>query len=74
MSNGDKGAPWFLWPFMAIWNLVAFILRLTGRLGAIILGLVLMVVGVALTLTIIGAVVGIPLIILGFSLVMRGLF
>ena len=73
MAKEDK-TPWFLWPFVAIWKLVAGIIELTGRLVAAILGLVLMIVGVILTVTIIGAIVGIPLIIFGFLLIFRGFF
>jgi hypothetical protein len=63
-----------LFPFWAIWELVTFILGLTGRLIAGVLGLVLMIVGFVLTVTIVGAIVGIPLVILGFSLMMRAIF
>ena len=73
MAKEDR-TPWFLWPFVAIWKLVAGIIELTGRLVAAILGLVLMIVGVILTVTIIGAIVGIPLIIFGFLLIIRGFF
>jgi hypothetical protein len=63
-----------LWPFVALWRLVVLIVELTGRLVAVVLGGVLMIVGVVVSLTIIGAIVGIPLAILGFMLVLRGLF
>lgn len=66
--------PWFLWPFWAVWRLVEFILQLTGRLVAVIIGLVLMVAGALVTLTVIGAIIGIPLFIIGLLLVFRGLF
>lgn len=59
----EKKTPWFLWPFVALWDLLAFILSLTGRLVAAVLGLVLMIVGIVLTVTLIAAPVGIPLII-----------
>ncbi len=65
---------WILWPFVAIWRLVALIIEMTGRLVAAVLGLVLMIVGVIATLTVIGAIVGIPLIIFGFLLMIRGIF
>jgi hypothetical protein len=65
---------WILWPFVAIWRLLAFIIELTGRLVAIVLGVVLMIVGVIVSFTIIGLVVGIPLILFGFLLVIRGFF
>ena len=74
MSAERKRTPWYLWPFVAIWNLVAWILGLTGRLVAAILGLVFMIVGAILTVTILGAVVGIPMIIFGFLLMMRSIF
>ena len=38
------------------------------------LGLVLFFVGAVLCLTIVGAILGVPLIILGLTLVVRGLF
>ncbi|HUU27084.1 MAG TPA: hypothetical protein VM123_04660 [archaeon] len=63
-----------LWPFVALWSLLSFILRLTGRLVAGILGLALMIVGIILTVLIISAPVGIPLIVLGFLLMIRSFF
>ncbi len=70
----EKHVPWFLWPFWAVWMLVTGILKLTGRLVAVILGLVLMVAGVLVSLTVVGLIVGVPLFILGLLLVFRGLF
>jgi hypothetical protein len=61
-------------PFKLLWNLLALILNLTGRLLAAVLGLVLMIVGGIVTVTVVGAVVGIPLMIVGFALLMRSLF
>jgi hypothetical protein len=58
---------------VALWDLLAFILNLTGRLVAAVLGLVLMTVGIVLTVTLIAAPVGIPLIILGFLLMLRSI-
>ena len=69
-----KRVPWFLWPCVACWRMVAFILEATGRLVAAILGLVLMIVGVILTITVVGAIVGVPLIVFGFLLILRGFF
>ena len=73
MADLNK-TPWYLWPFAALWNLIAYIISLTGRLAAVIIGLVLMLVGVILTVTIIGAIVGIPLLVVGVLLVVRGLW
>jgi len=74
MSKSEHGTPWYLWPLVALWKLVAGIIELTGRLVAAIIGLVLMIVGLILTVTVIGAIVGIPLIIFGFLLIIRGFF
>ena len=74
MSDTKKRTPWYLWPFVAIWNLITWILQLTGRLVAAVLGLVLMIVGVILTVTIIASPVGIPMIIFGFLLMLRSIF
>lgn len=70
----EQNIPLLLWPFWVVWRLVVGIVEATGRLVAIILGLVLMIVGVVLTLTVIGAIVGIPLAIFGFLLMVRGLW
>ena len=74
MTQPAPHTPWFLWPFEAIWRLVAWIVGLTGRLVAVILGLVLLIVGGVLSITVVGAIVGVPLAILGFLLILRGLF
>jgi hypothetical protein len=59
---------------VALWRLLAAIVELTGRLVAVILGVVLMIVGAVVTVTVVGAFVGIPLMLFGFMLVVRGLF
>lgn len=69
-----RQVPWILWPFAALWDLLTFILRLTGRLVAAVLGFALMVIGLVATLTVVGAPVGIPLIVLGFLLMLRSVF
>lgn len=70
----ERNTPWILWPFVALWDLLTFILNLTGRLVAAVVGLALMIVGIVLTVTLIAAPLGIPLIILGFLFMLRGLF
>ena len=70
MSN----TPWYLWPVVALWRLVAAIIGLTGRLVAVLLGIVLMIGGGLLTMTVVGAVAGIPLMIVGLLLIARGIF
>jgi len=74
MQKAEHGTPWILWPFVALWRLIALIVEFTGRIVAVVLGAVLMIVGIIVSLTVIGAIVGIPLAILGLLLVLRGLF
>lgn len=66
--------PWYLWPFVAMWKLLAIIVEMTGRFVAMVLGIVLIMVGVIVSLTIIGAIVGIPLAVVGLLLLLRGIF
>jgi hypothetical protein len=73
-EKARKKVPWYLWPFWAIWKLVVGIVAATGRLVAVILGLVFLIVGVVLTVTVVGAIVGIPFIVFGLLLTVRGLF
>jgi hypothetical protein len=74
MSTSQKSTPWYLWPFVALWRFVTWIFGFTGRILAVVLGLALMIVGVLASLTVIGAIIGVPLAIVGFLLVLRGLF
>ncbi len=69
-----KASPWFLWPFVAVWNLLALVLNITGRVLAGVLGVGLMIVGVALTMTVAGAPVGIPFAVVGLLLIIRSIF
>ena len=61
-------------PFTALSSLVTGILGLTGRLIAGIIGTVLIVLGAILCITVIGALLGVPMIIIGVLLVIRCLF
>jgi hypothetical protein len=70
----ERKIPWYTWPFWALWRLVSWIVIFAGRLVAVVLGGVLMIAGILLSITIIGALLGIPLFILGILLVFRGLF
>jgi len=50
------------------------IIGLTGRLAGAVLGLALLIVGIILALTVVGAFVGIPLGLLGLLLMVRSIF
>jgi hypothetical protein len=57
------------WPVELIFRLAMFSLRVAGKLIGAFIGLLIGAVGVLLCATVIGAIIGIPLIILGLILV-----
>lgn len=70
----ENKTPWFLWPFVALWNLLSNILALTGRLVGGVLGLALVIVGIVLIVLIVTAPIGIPLALIGVLLLIRSIF
>lgn len=73
-ENEEKHLPWLLWPFYAIWRVVTFVFELTGRIICAVIGLGLMAAGVAITVTVVAAPIGIPIAAFGFLLLVRALF
>lgn len=74
MDDSRSHVPILLWPFYAIWRFLTFVLVAIGRLLCALLGIGLMIAGVAITLSVIGAPLGIPLASLGFLLLIRSIF
>jgi hypothetical protein len=70
----ERDIPVLLWPFVMLWAFVGFVLRTVGRIVCGVLGLALMAVGVALSLTVVGAIIGVPLTAFGLLLLVRALF
>jgi hypothetical protein len=62
------------WPVVFFWRLVTTLVEATGRLIAIVLGVVLLLAGGVLTLTVVAAPIGVPLAVIGLLLLARGLF
>jgi hypothetical protein len=73
-ESTESRVPWILWPFYAIWKLLTLILNITGRIICALLGIAMMVAGVAISMSLIGAIIGIPLASFGFLLAIRALF
>ncbi len=73
-DSTNNRVPILLWPFYAIWRILTFVLELVGRLLFVLFGIGLMIAGVAITLSIVGAPLGIPLAALGFLLLVRAIF
>jgi hypothetical protein len=73
-DSTQSHVPVLLWPFYAIWRLLTFVLEFVGRVLCALLGLGLMVFGVAVTLSVVGAPLGIPLASFGLLLLIRAIF
>ena len=74
MNNSTNPTPLLLWPFKLLMDLIEGVIKLTGRLAAVLIGFAILIVGIVLTASIITAPIGIPLIILGFLMMIRGIF
>jgi hypothetical protein len=70
----QSGTPWPLWPFAMLWALLTFVLRAVGRIVCAALGLALMAAGIAISVTVVGLIVGGPLTALGLLLLVRAVF
>lgn len=73
-TQPKSNIPWYMWPFAAIWKLLAIIVEMTGRFVAMVIGVVFIIVGIIISLTIVGAIVGVPLAIVGLLLLLKGIF
>lgn len=74
MSDSERKVPILLWPFYAIWRLLTFVLEMVGRVLCALIGIVLMIAGGAITVTVVAAPIGIPIAVVGFLLVVRAFF
>ena len=63
-----------LFPFKLLFLIAGFILSMFGKMLTLFLGLVLVVSGFVLCVSLVGAVAGLPLIFLGVAFVLKGLF
>jgi len=70
----EQQIPWTFWPFVAVWRLLTFILKVTGRIICAVFGLAFMAIGVTIALSIVGAPLGVPIAVLGMLLLVRALF
>ncbi len=68
-----SSTPWYFLPFLWIWQLAGIILGRLGKRNSIIVGSILVVVGLMNSLSIIGAVVGIPVLLVGAAVLLRAL-
>ena len=74
METQRKRTPIILLPFVIVWSIFTFFLRLTGRVVAAVIGLGLMIIGITLSVSLVAMPIGIPLAIFGFLLMLRSVF
>jgi hypothetical protein len=62
------------WPLRMLWSLIGVIFLAAGKLLTLLIGLLLVVAGVLLACTLVGAFAGVPMILFGLLLIIRSLF
>ncbi len=70
----ERRVPILLWPFYLVWRMVSFVLEAVGRVACGVLGFVLLAVGIALSLSLVGVPLGIPMAAVGTLLLLRAFF
>ena len=74
MDGQRKRTPILFLPFILIWSLFSFFIKLTGRVIAAVLGIGFFAIGLVLSLTFVAAPIGIPLIFFGILMMVRSIF
>lgn len=69
-----RRTPILLWPVIGLWRMTTFVSNRIGILMTLIVGVLLMLAGYVLISTIIGAIIGIPLFVMGLFFTARGLY
>jgi hypothetical protein len=69
-----KRTPIIVLPFVIVWSLFNFFLKLAGRIVAAVIGFAFMIAGIALSVSLVAAPIGIPLAVFGFLLLLRSVF
>ncbi len=74
MARGNGGKPGTMGPLRMLWMVIYGIAVLIARFFTALFGLAVLTLGLVLSLTIIGAVIGLPLIFSGISLMARAFY
>ncbi|MFP6581155.1 MAG: hypothetical protein VCD00_01220 [Candidatus Hydrogenedentota bacterium] len=64
----------FVWPFKLLWKIVTTTCNAIGILLSLLLGSALMFAGYILVTTFIGAIIGLPMMVIGAFLILRALY
>ena len=74
MMTKPENLSCLLWPVIIVWRLSHSCLSIVVRLAAVVAGGLLIAAGILVSSTLVGLIVGIPMIILGVLLMVRGVF
>lgn len=66
--------PWFLWPIAAVAEVFTNLVKTLIAFFSTLLGMVFIIIGILLSLTLIGAILGVPLVATGVYLLFRSHF
>ena len=66
--------PIWLWPISLLWKLVTVVSNRVGIIATLGMGAALTFVGYVLIASLIGALIGVPLFVLGLFMLARGLY
>lgn len=64
-----RDLPWYIKPILWLWRLACVTAKFLGRLWSILLGLLIFVIGINFSVTIIGSVIGLPMMVFGGMLI-----
>jgi len=70
----QRRIPILLFPFYLVWRMLSFVVEAVGRVACVVLGFTLLAIGIAVSLTLVGAPIGIPLAAIGTLLLLRAFF
>ncbi|MBI5095566.1 MAG: hypothetical protein HZB26_24425 [Candidatus Hydrogenedentes bacterium] len=62
------------WPIRALWKLVTFLSNRIGIAASLGAGAILILIGFVLVSSVIGALIGVPILVLGILLFARGIY
>lgn len=61
-------------PFRLLYNIAKFIIQLVGKGISLIFGIIITFLGIIISMTIVGLLIGLPIMMLGLSIVLSALF
>ncbi len=64
----------FVWLLAMMWRFACAAVKILGRTGAIVVGVLMILIGLMMSLSIVGAIIGIPLAVVGAMFIVCALW